>query len=145
MSVPRSLQALRTRWLVVVAVAVVGAGAALFAALLRNSGLEPLFEGVAPISVIRLDEESDGRYTSRLNTAAAQAEAAVAAELADENLSVTSDPVEGAIQFVATAANPDEAIAAASDLRAVYLNSRPADTAEDQLAPVLEALATDIA
>jgi hypothetical protein len=135
---------LRSRWVVIVAVAVIGAGAALLAAQLRNSRIEPLFEGVAPISVLRLEEE-DSRYARRLDTTLAQAEAAVAGELVDERLSVTSDPAGGAVEFVATAASPDEALAAATDLRAVYLNSRPADTAGDQLGPVLEALATDIA
>ena len=142
---PRFLQVLRTRWLVVVAIAVVGAGAALLAATIRNSGLEPLFEATAPISVLRLDGEENSRYGSRLNTALTQARAAVADELGDDRLTVTSDPEAGSIKFIASASNPDEAVAAASALRASYLNSRPEDTAEEQLGPVLESLATDIA
>ena len=145
MSAPRTLQVLRTRWWILVAAAVVGAGVALAAALVRNVGLDPLFEGVAPISVLRLDGEDDSRFTSRLNTALAQAEGAVTSELANPNLEVTSDPEQGTIQFLATAPSADEALAAATSLRAAYLNSRPADTAEDQLAPVLKALATEIA
>ena len=145
MSAPRSLQVLRSRWWVVLALALVGAGVALLAAQLRNSGLEPRFEGVAPISVLRLDQESDGNYARRLATAVAQAEAAVTAELVDERLSVTANTTDGAIEFAATAPSPDEAVATALSLRASYINSRPADTAEDQLAPVLETLATEIA
>ena len=83
----------------------------MLAALFRNTGLEPSFQGVAPISVLRLDGEDNGRYNSRLNTAVAQAKAAVAAELADEALSVTSDPEQGTIQFIATAASPDDGLA----------------------------------
>lgn len=145
MSVPRSLHVLRTRWLVLAAVAVVGAGAAFLANQFRNSQLEPLFEGVAPISVLRLEGEQDSRFFRRLDTALAQAEETVAAELVDERLSVASEPAEGTIRFVAAAVSADEAVSAARDLRAAYLNSRPADTAEAQLAPVLDALATDIA
>ena len=113
-----------------------------------NSGIassKPRFLGVAPISVLRLDGETDGRYAQRLNTAVALAEGAVTDELTNDELSVASDPAQGAVQFMATGASPDEAIAAATGLRAVYLNSRPTDTAEDQLGPVLEALATEIA
>ena len=145
MSSPRSLQVLRSRWWVVLAVAIVGAGVAFLAAQLRNSGLEPRFEGVAPISVLRLDQESDNNYARRLATAVAQAETAVTAELVDERLSVTANATDGAIEFAATATSPDAAVAAASSLRAAYINSRPADTAEDQLGPVLETLATEIA
>lgn len=145
MMVPRFLQVLRARWLVVGVVAVIGAGTGFLAAQLRNSGLEGRFAGVAPISVLRLDEEADSRYARRLDTTLAQAETALAAALVDERLSVIADSTAGAIQFIATAASPDEAIAAATQLRAAYINSRPADTAEDQLAPVLEALATGIA
>ncbi|HJQ95984.1 MAG TPA: hypothetical protein VJ935_09795, partial [Acidimicrobiia bacterium] len=85
------------------------------------------------------------RYARRLETALAQAEQAISAELADERLSVSSDLAEGTLRFAAIASNADQAVAAATGLRAEYLNSRPANTAGDQLAPVLEALATDIA
>ena len=142
---PRTFQVLRTRWLVVAAVAMLGAGAAFLAAQLRNRQLEPSFLAVAPISVLRLEGEQDGRYVRRLETALAQAEEAVAEGLADEGLSITSDPTDGTIRFQAIAATPGEALAAARGLRAAYLNSRPTDTAQGQLAPVLEALATDIA
>lgn len=145
MSLPRSLDVLRTRWFVIVAVAVIGGGSALVAALLRNQQIEQLFEGVAPISILRLDGEPDNRYAQRLNTALTQAEQAVAGELADEGLTVTSDPAEGTIRFVATAASADEALESATQLRAAYLNSRPEDPAEGQLGPVLDALATEIA
>ena len=142
---PRTFQVLRTRWLVVVAVALLGAGAAFLAAQLRNRQLEPSFQAVAPISVLRLENEQDNRYARRLETALAQAEQAISAELADERLSVSSDLAEGTLRFAAIASNADKAVASATGLRAEYLNSRPADTAGDQLAPVLEALATDIA
>ena len=145
MSVPRTFRVLRTRWLVVAAVALLGAGAAFLAAQLRNRQLEPSFQGVAPISVLRLENEQDNRYARRLETALAQAEQAISAELADESLSVTSDLAEGTLRFAAIAASADRAVASATDLRAAYLNSRPTDTAGVQLAPVLEALATDIA
>ena len=145
MSVPRTLQVLRTRWLVVAAIAAVGAGAAYLAIQLRNNQLEPSFEALAPISVLRLEGEQDNRYSRRLETALAQAEEAVAAELADEQLSVATNVSEGTLIFSAIATNPEDALSAATGLRAAYLNSRPADTAEGQLAPVLEALATDIA
>ena len=144
MSVPRSLRVLRARWWVLAAVALVGAGMALGAVMLRNSRLEPSFEAVAPIAVLRLDGEADAAYNSRLNTAVAQAQAAVSDQLA-EDLSITSDPDQGAIQFWAKADDPDDAMSLATDLRAAYLNSRPADTAEDQLAPVLQSIATEIA
>lgn len=144
MSLPRFLQAIRTRWWVVVAIAAVGAGSAFVAALIRNSGLEPVYEGVAPISVIRLDGEEDSQYTGRLESAQTEAEAAVVPRLVDDTLSVTSDPDQGVVRFVAIAASPDEALDAATNLRASYLDSIPSNTAEDQLAPVLEALATEI-
>src|SRR5688572_26730585 len=101
MSVPRIFRVLRTRWLVVAAIAVVGAGAAFVAIQLRNSQLEPSFLAVAPISVLRLEGEQDGRYVRRLETALAQAEEAVAEGLADERLSIASDPTDGTIRFEA--------------------------------------------
>jgi hypothetical protein len=112
--------------------------------LLSSPGQDETFEGVATIAVLRLEDESDSNYTRRLDTAVSKAAAAVATELIDENLSVSGNPDDNNIQFVANAADPDEAVAEASDLRALYLDSRPADTAEDQLAPVLETLATEI-
>ena len=145
MSVPRSILVVRARWWVVAALAVIGAGVGLGGVLLRNSRLEPSFEAVAPIAVLRLDGEADAAYNSRLNTAVAQAQAAVSGELSDGKVSVASDTDQGAIEFLATSDDPDEALNLATDLRALYLNSRPTDTAQDQLAPVLESIATEIA
>jgi hypothetical protein len=131
---------------VIAFVALVGAGVALGAAAIRNRSLEPRFEAVAPISVLRLAEERDESYTSRLDTALAQARSAVAEQLEeDERLTLTSDTSLGTVQFVADAPTPDEALIAAIDLRASYLKERPADIAEDQLAPLLDSLATEIA
>jgi hypothetical protein len=131
---------------VVAFVALLGAGAALASAELRNRSLEPRFEAVAPISVLHLADESDESYSRRLDTALAQARSAVAAQLAEnERLTLTSDSSLGTVQFIAMAPDPDQALTAAIDMRASYLKVRPADIAEDQLAPLLNALATEIA
>lgn len=144
MNAPRSLQVLRSRWWLVVVVAVIGAGTAYLANLLTDVGGDQAYEGVAPISVLRLDQEADSRYARRLETALTQAETAVAAQLVNTKLSVRADATNGTIEFASSGANPDDALRAATDLRAVYLNTRPVNTAADQLAPVLEALATEI-
>ena len=145
MSAPRSFQVLRARWWVVAVVALIGGGVALGTALFRNASQEQWFQAVAPVAVLRLEGEDDGAFVSRLNTAVAQAQAAVSGELSGGKLSVASDSDQGAIEFLATSDDPDEALNLATDLRALYLNSRPADTAQDQLAPVLESIATEIA
>jgi hypothetical protein len=146
LSLLRFLRVLRAQWPVIAFVALLGAGAALAAAELRNRNLEARFEGVAPISVLQLADEPEESYSRRLDTALAQARSSVAEQLAeDERLTVTSDSSLGAVQFAAMAPTPDEALTAAIGLRASYLAVRPADIAEDQLAPLLDSLATEIA
>lgn len=146
MSLLRFLRVLRDQWHVIAFVALLGAGAALGAAEIRNRNLEARFEAVAPISVLHLADEKDENYSRRLDTAMAQARSAVEAQLAeDERLSLTSDSSLGIVQFVATAPTADEALTAAIGLRASYLELRPAAIAEDQLAPLLDSLATEIA
>ncbi len=144
MSSLRALRALKTRWWVVVLMALLGAGVALGAAELRNRGLEPVFEAVAPMSVLRLPEEKDAPFNRRVETVVAQARSITAERLRDANLNITTGESAGAVQFVATAPTSEAALQAARDLREYYLEARPASTAQDQLAPVLDALATEI-
>ena len=122
-----------------------GAGVALGAAEFRNRGLEPRFEAVAPVAVLRLPDEADETYSRRLDTVVAQARSAAGAGLADERLTIASDPSLGIVRFVAAAPSSDGALSAATELRATYLATRPPDTAEDQLAPMLDAIAIEIA
>ena len=143
MSALRLLRVLRTRWWLVVLIALLGAGVALGAAEYRNRGLVPIYEAKAPISVIRLANENDEAFSRRLNTVAAQARSALTNELPD-GAGVEADAGTGRVLFVAMASDAIEAEEAAEALRAEYLAFRPADTPEDQLAPVLEALAEDI-
>lgn len=140
------LRALQANWWVVALAALLGAAVAVGAAQVRNAGIESRFEAVAPVSVLRLPDEEDETFGQRLASIEAQARSVLNAELVnDPSASVEADRVLGVLRFVAVSQTAEEAMNAAIGLRALYVSARPTETAEEQLVPLLEALADEIA
>lgn len=128
----------------IVLVALLGAGVALGAAEWRNRNLEPTFEAIAPLTVLRLPEERDDGFDRRVSTVVSEARSTVDSQLVGSDMRVEEGETGGVVHFVATASTSDEALAAATDLRDAYLDSRPASTAEEQLNPVLGAILEEV-
>lgn len=127
-----------------VLMALLGAAVALGVAAWRNRNIEPLFEAVAPVSVLRLEDEPEERFERRVETVVSQARSTVASQLADPDLQVSRGEAGGVVEFTAVAAESGAALGSASDLRSAYLDARPSGTGEQQLAPILDALAAEI-
>jgi Mrp family chromosome partitioning ATPase len=144
MTLVRTFQVLRDQWWVVVLVALLGAGVATGAAEWRNRSLEPNFEAIAPLTVLRLPEEKDDRFDRRVSTVITQARSTVRSQLVDSEMRVEEGEAGGVVNFVATAFTSDEALANATGLRRAYLDSLPAATAEEQLNPILDSIIEEV-
>jgi hypothetical protein len=144
LTVVRTFRVLRDQWWVIVLVALLGAGVALGAAEWRNRNLEPKFDAIAPLTVLRLPEEKDDAFNRRVSTVVSQARSTVGSQLVDSDLRVEEGEAGGLVHFVATASTSEGALAEAIDLRSAYLESRPASTAEEQLNPVLDAIVEEV-
>ena len=129
----RFLRALRARWWVIAAIAIVGAFTAFIGATVRNNTITPVFQAEAPITIFPDQTQivdSKGvildSVLQQLDNAKSLATTSNSAFLASHpHSSIRSDANLGRLTFVAQAADPDEAQSLAGEMRANYMNQEP--------------------